>query len=128
MKEQSAPALAVRLIEKSCALLKSIATEQEFLHVIARPQISKLISPLFVEWARRLLAKAELITIIERITSCRDAKDNKFLELAVNGQADVVVTGDQDLLILNPFHGVVIVQPAAFILNSAVAKWRADPS
>ncbi|MBF0124723.1 MAG: putative toxin-antitoxin system toxin component, PIN family [Magnetococcales bacterium] len=53
--------------------------------------------------------------IVERITSCRDVKDNKFLELAVNGQADIVVTGDQDLLILNPFQGIAVVQPATFI-------------
>ena len=49
------------------------------------------------------------------ITICRDAKDDKFLELALNGRADIIVSGDQDLLTLNPFQGIPIVQPATFI-------------
>ena len=43
------------------------------------------------------------------------AADEKFLELAVNGQADVIVSGDADLLVLDPFHGIPIVTPAAFV-------------
>ncbi|WP_407682353.1 putative toxin-antitoxin system toxin component, PIN family [Pseudocalidococcus azoricus] len=39
----------------------------------------------------------------------RDIKDNKYLELAVNGRAKYLVTGDQDLLVLNPFQGVSIL-------------------
>lgn len=115
LKEKSVPALAVYLIEQRCVLLKSTTTEQELLQVMARPKIARLISPQFVEWVTKLLAKAELVTIVERITSCRDAKDNKFLELAVNGKADIIVTGDQDLLTLNPFQDIAIVQPATFI-------------
>ena len=51
----------------------------------------------------------------ERITVCRDPKDNKFLEVAVAGKADVIVSGDQDLLVLHPFAGIPILQPAAFL-------------
>ena len=40
---------------------------------------------------------------------CRDPKDNQYLELAVNGQAECLITGDQDLLILNPFRGISIL-------------------
>ena len=49
------------------------------------------------------------------ITDCRDPKDNKFLEIAVNGDADYILTGDQDLLILNPFRDILIVPPAYFL-------------
>jgi len=115
LKEKSAPALAIYLIEQRCTLLKSATTEQEFLQVMARPKIARLISPQFVEWATKLLATAEPVTIVKHITACRDAKDNKFLELAVNGKADIIVTGDQDLLTLNPFQEIAIVQPATFI-------------
>ena len=44
------------------------------------------------------------VTIVERITACRDPTDDKFLELAVNGRADMIVTGDLDLLVLSPFR------------------------
>lgn len=66
-------------------------------------------------WLRDLLAAAELVTITERIVACRDPTDDKFLELAVNGRADVVVTGDADLLALDPFRGIPIVLPAGFV-------------
>ena len=60
-------------------------------------------------------AAAELVGIAERITVCRDPKDNKFLELAVNGHADMIVSGDADLLALNPFREIPIVTPATFV-------------
>jgi len=64
----------------------------------------------------RLLAAAELVPITERIAACRDPTDDKFLELAVNGHADLIVSGDSDLLVLNPFRDIPIVTPAAFVL------------
>ncbi len=66
-----------------------------------------------------MLAKAELVTIAERIVACRDRKDDKFLELAVNGRADLIVSGDNDLLALNPFRNIPIVSPAAFVQGTA---------
>ena len=59
------------------------------------------------------------MTLTERVTACRDATDDKFLELAVNGKADVIVSGDADLLVLNPFRGIPIVTPAAFVQGAA---------
>src|SRR5258708_19354126 len=66
-------------------------------------------------WLKELLTAAELVTITERIAACRDPTDDKFLELAVNGHADLIVSGDGDLLALNPFRDTPIVTPAAFV-------------
>jgi putative PIN family toxin of toxin-antitoxin system len=55
------------------------------------------------------------IIISEQIKICRDEKDNKFLELAVNGNADFIITGDKDLLVLNPFRTIRIISPSLFI-------------
>lgn len=52
--------------------------------------------------------------ITERITMCRDPKDDKFLELAMSGRADVIVSGDSDLLVLDRFRDIPILTPAAF--------------
>jgi predicted nucleic acid-binding protein len=57
-----------------------------------------------------------MIEIITEINLRRDPKDNKFLELAVNGKADYLITGNQDLLILNPFQKISILSPQAFTL------------
>lgn len=58
-----------------------------------------------------LIREAELVQITEAIRACRDPKDDRFLELAVNGKASFLVTGDSDLLVLNPFRDVPIVTP-----------------
>lgn len=45
----------------------------------------------------------------------RDPDDDKFLGLAVAGEAEVIVSGDQDLLVLDPFHGARMVRPRTFV-------------
>ncbi len=49
-----------------------------------------------------------------RITDCRDPKDNFLLELAVDATADFLLTGDSDLLDLNPFRNVRIIRIPEF--------------
>ena len=60
-------------------------------------------------------ALVEIIDVLQSIRAPRDPKDDKFLEAAVNGRADVIVTGDKDLRDLNPFRGIAIVTPAAYL-------------
>ncbi|WP_079680589.1 putative toxin-antitoxin system toxin component, PIN family [Planktothrix sp. PCC 11201] len=50
------------------------------------------------------------------IEECRDPKDNKYLELAVSGNADYIITGDKDLLVLNPFRAISIITVDQFLL------------
>jgi predicted nucleic acid-binding protein len=56
-----------------------------------------------------------MVPIIHTVRACRDPRDDKFLELAVNGEALLIVTGDDDLLILDPFRGIPIVTPVAYL-------------
>ena len=58
---------------------------------------------------------AERIGVVRIIRACRGPRDDKFLELAVEGTADIIVTGDADLLALDPFQGVSILTPARFL-------------
>jgi len=109
----------VHLAAESHLLLKSTITEQELFVTLARPRLAPLIEPHFRDWLHELMAAAELIAITERIAACRDPKDDKFLELAVNGHADLIVTGDADLLALNPFREIPVVTPAMFVQGGA---------
>jgi uncharacterized protein len=61
------------------------------------------------------LKVAEMIEINDTIAACRDPKDDKLLELAVGGNADFLITGDKDLLVLNPFRAVKIITPREFL-------------
>ena len=68
---------------------------------------------------RSLLQEAKLIEIEEKIQACRDPEDDKFLELVVNGSADCIVSGDDDLLTLNPFRDVEIITPSKLLATSS---------
>ena len=114
-KQGSLPNIALYQAAQHCTLLKSIVTEAQLFEVLARPYVAPLIRPETREWLTQLMRSAELVTITERIAACRDPTDDKFLELAVNGRADIILTGDKDLLVLNPFRGIPIVAPATFV-------------
>src|SRR5438128_175763 len=119
LKQRSTPAEAARAVERRHVLLKSLATERQLFEVVARPYFGPLIGYDTRAWLRELMSAAELVAITERIAACRDPTDDKFLELAVNGHADLILTGDKDLLALNPFRGIPIVPPAAFVQGGA---------
>lgn len=53
----------------------------------------------------------------EKIELCRDPKDNKFLALAALSNAACIVTGDEDLLVLNPFKSTVILNSRDFLTH-----------
>jgi predicted nucleic acid-binding protein len=98
---------------------RSFGAARRLFEIVARPYFASLIDPDTQAWLKRLMAAAELVTITERVAACRDPTDDKFLELAVNGHADPIVSGDDDLLALNPFRDIPIVTPAMFVQGVA---------
>ncbi len=97
-------------------VLLSLPVLTELYEVLCRKRFSKYLDD---DDARRFLAGLVRISawveIDVRLTACRDPKDDKFLELAVSGHATHIITGDNDLLALNPFQGVPILTPHDFL-------------
>jgi putative PIN family toxin of toxin-antitoxin system len=88
----------------------------ELAEVLSRRKLNKyLLEEERMRFLVALLRETELVEIAEAVNDCRDAKDNKFLELAVSGRADYVISGDEDLLVLNPFRGIPILTPREFV-------------
>ena len=114
LKESSWPAVLVQWLEVFDGLLKTSDTERELFDVLARPRLVEHVGGFFAVRLRGLFAIAETVTITEAVTEFRDPKDNKFLELAVNGNADAIVSGDLDLLTLRSCRGIPIVTAATF--------------
>lgn len=112
----SVPRQALELARRLGKLVMSWPTMAELQAVLGRKRFDKYITEdermLFLEV---LALDVVPIEIIETIADCRDATDNKFLEVAVNGDADGIVSGDGDLLVLNPFRGMPIVTPQGFL-------------
>jgi putative PIN family toxin of toxin-antitoxin system len=98
------------------SLLFSEATFQELQTVLSRSKFDRYVSlQVRSEFIFRLRLESELVEIVERVDFCRDEKDNKFLEVAINGKADYLITGDNDLLVLRPFQYVKIMTINEFL-------------
>ncbi len=55
--------------------------------------------------------------------TCRDPKDDKYLALSLSAKAHYIITGDADLLVLNPFHNTIILNAAAFLALDLSSKY-----
>lgn len=98
--------------------LMSEETLTELSDVLARPKFDRYVSREDRQHFLRLIGGiVRVIPITQRTSACRDPKDDKFLDVALNGEARLIVTGDQNLLALHPFHGVEILSPADFLLR-----------
>ena len=112
----SVPAQAVSRAVDCGQLLLSEATMLELVEVLGRSKFDRYISMEDRKQFLRLLGRiAEIVPIVSSLQVCRDAKDDKFLDVAVNGQANCIVTGDADLLALHPFQGIAILEPSAYL-------------
>lgn len=97
-------------------LLASEATLEELTAVLLRPKFDHVVDLRLRLGFLKLYATAVQVAPISRhVAACRDARDDKFLEVAINGKADCIVTEDADLMVLGPFEGVEILSPTVFL-------------
>lgn len=82
----------------------------ELVEVLQRPKFNKYFNQKQIEEFFSLLEeKAEWIDVVEEINLCRDPKDNYLLSAAVQSKADFLVSGDEDLLILEQLYQTQII-------------------
>jgi uncharacterized protein len=120
------------LIGKQLASLKSLLVEgtiqpvfsrqllDEITIVTQRPKLQKYFSSeKVIDLIVFLESIGLLIEVKSSVSLCRDAKDNYLLALAKDSQADYLITGDEDLLILESFEGTVILNYQSFLTIQA---------
>jgi putative PIN family toxin of toxin-antitoxin system len=96
--------------------LVSAETIDELNQVLAREDFARYVTEEErMEFLAVLLREATLVEATVHVGECRDPSDNKFLELAISGNAECIVSGDRDLLVLHPFRGISIVTPREFL-------------
>lgn len=111
----SVPGQAVRGARREGRLLVSEATMNELAEVLPRAKLDRYISlEDRKQFLRQLARIAEFVPILQVVRECRGPKDDKFLEVALNGRADLILTGDADLLKMNPWRGVAILSAADY--------------
>ena len=97
-------------------LLLSDPTFDELVTRLARPKFSPYLDDASrIVFLEALSAVAVWIEIEGVPLGCRDPADDKYLETALRGGADAIVTGDRDLLVMDPFDGIPILTPAAWL-------------
>lgn len=115
--EHSTPGQSLRRALKQGEVLISPATLEELAAVLQREKFDRYVTAAErEEFLAAFVERATLITPIVEIQVCRDAKDDKFLELAVSGGATYLISGDSDLRLLHPFRGIAIVTAAEFLI------------
>jgi putative PIN family toxin of toxin-antitoxin system len=105
------------VLDRGIDILMSESTFGELASRLDRPKFERYREP--EAWNLFLSALVELALWHEDAGSAagisRDANDDKFLALAVTGQADAIISGDRDLLELVIHEGIPILTPAQFL-------------
>lgn len=116
--EQSTPARVVFHLLANDTILTSLSALQELEAVLHRPKFDRYVA---LEEREAFITKfaltAETINSMETVQACRDPKDDRFLEIAVNGEARVIVTGDPDLLALLHFEELLFLREMPYSAN-----------
>ena len=110
-------ALSRALLDDQVAVSEAVLAELR--DVFARPRLQRYLNPGLRD---RVLARLDAYGVLffpaERVTDCRDPKDDMYLELALASEADTIVSSDQDLLVLHPWRGVRILRPADYLAEA----------
>ena len=101
--------------KKNVEICFSQNLQDEIFTVMTRPKFSKMIPEEKIAEIREIVANyTTMINPDCDITDCRDPKDNFILELAVTAKADYIISGDKDLLDLNPYKSIKIIKAREF--------------
>jgi putative PIN family toxin of toxin-antitoxin system len=114
--ENSKPAQALRYALANGEILLSLDLLEELNEVLGRERFNRyLTTEEREEFLEALIERAVLVEITENVQECRDPKDDKVLELALNGKAQYIISGDRDLLVLHPFRDVLVITADEFL-------------
>lgn len=118
LRSGSIPDRALRFAVSQETILISEAVLLEYDEVLARAKFARILtSEKRISFLALLSAVAIVVDAPAVVTDCRDRKDNKFLDLALAGHADLIISGDSDLLDFDPWRGVRILMPASYLAS-----------
>jgi putative PIN family toxin of toxin-antitoxin system len=104
------------IFSKKCVLVFSKELLEEFLTVAKRPKFRRFFSSSDIEEILETIQEyAEFIEVTSKIEVCKDPKDNFLLSLSMDGSADFLLTGDNDLLMLTKFRKTEIITISDFL-------------
>jgi uncharacterized protein len=125
MDADGVPHQALRKARASDTLAMSQSVFDEVSEVLHRPRLGRFIDPeLRADVLDQLISGTLWFAPAEAVTDCRDAADNKYLELVLSARAGTLVSSDQDLLVLHPWRGIPILRPAEYLVRDGPPNRR----
>jgi uncharacterized protein len=119
IRKQGLPGQVLRrLRDGDFSIIYSVPIMVEVVDVLSRPQIQRkyqVMSDDITALIYLVRLRGELVSPNRKIDTCRDPKDNRFLEAAIEGNADMIVSGDKDLLDMVDFETIPIISTAEFL-------------
>jgi putative PIN family toxin of toxin-antitoxin system len=112
---KSAAHAAFLSLRHSHHLLASEDTLHEFSDVLLRKKFERIPRDLRLAFIAEYERTVILIEPHVQIAACVDPKDDKFLSLAVSGNASLMLTDDDHLVRLHPFRGIDIINPSDYL-------------
>jgi len=107
---------AVQKANRHGYILQSDDTIYELANVLQRAKFDRYVTRLTRKrYLRSLIRKSRFLELTVHIAACSDPDDDKFLELAVSGQADYIIIGNTKDFPSSPFQGIPIITPAEFL-------------
>ena len=101
-----------KILSKEIKVVVSDEMLKEISEVSSRPKFKNIFTAKRIKELFSLLdSYAIVVSPSQKVNVCRDGKDNFLLEVALEGEADYVVTGDEDLLVINTFQSTKIIRP-----------------
>jgi putative PIN family toxin of toxin-antitoxin system len=110
------PRKVINIAVSQFTILQSEATYQELATRVSKKKFDRYLEKTDrLDFLLAIKNKSLFVDILHETTICSDSDDNKFLELAVSGMAQYIITGDNDLLIIDTYQGIPIINPAEFL-------------
>jgi len=104
-----------KILSKEIKVVVSEEMLKELSEVASRPKFKNILTVRRIKELFSLLdSYAIVVSPSQKVNACRDEKDNFLLEIALEGKADYLITGDEDFFVLDPFHNTKIVKPKDF--------------
>jgi putative PIN family toxin of toxin-antitoxin system len=115
---RSIPRQVVSKAVRDGPVLFSQDTKNELKDVLLRSKFDRYVSrEARVIFLSQTGTVAEFVPTIQLVRECRHPNDDKFLEVALNGRADVIITGDEELLRMHPWRGIAILSAADHVAS-----------
>ena len=104
-----------KCLDKGFKLITSPEILEEVREVLFRPKFAFIDSDKKNEFLLLLSQLVEIVIPEHKIDICRDKDDNKFIGVALTAKANIIVSSDEDLLILKEYKDIKILSPSEFL-------------